>query len=189
MNLFIMDDNDNVVVNKIEVLLVPEFAALWEPVYNRASYDRNGYNRIKANRAFKYIYLYMDWESPFKNAPEQERKNDAIEASKLTEEELNDPKLIAALKRYEKMQVTPQARLLKSTYRLLDEMALYNELLDLQERKEDGTYVTNAKQAGDGMSNLPKILSSLESLELVVKRQKDANTKQVRGDVELGTFD
>jgi hypothetical protein len=49
--------------------------------------------------------------------------------------------------------------------------------------------VTNAKQAGDGMSNLPKILSSLESLELVVKRQKDANTKQVRGDVELGTFD
>jgi len=189
MDLFIMDSSENLVINKIEILLVPEFAALWEPMHNRASYDKNGYNRIKANKEFRYIFMALDWDSPYKNMNEQLRKNTAIEESGLTPEELNDPKLIAAAKKYELMQITPQARLLKSTYRLLDEMSLYNELLDLQERKEDGTYVTDAKKAGDGMANLPKILASLESLELVVKKQKEANGKQVRGDVETGTFD
>jgi len=189
MDFFILDENSNLILNKIEILLVPEFAALWEPSHNKAPNDRQGYNRLKAYREFKFLKLVVDWDSPYKTFTEQDRRNTSIEDCQMTSQELNDPKFIAAYKKYEKMQITPQVRLLKSSYRLLDEMSLYNETVDLTERKDDGSYVTDSKKAGSGLIDLSKILASLESLELVVKKQRDANAKQVRGDVPLGTFD
>ena len=189
MNLFILDDNYKVTINKIEILLVPEFAALWEPVRNKSDRDKNGYNRLRAYSEFKYIYLAYDWESPYKGFTEQDRKNSAIEETGLTPNELSDPKLISAIQKYQKIQVTPQMRLLESAYRAVDELTLFYNTVDLQERDEYNKHIVDSKKIVDSLGNLSKTVAGLESLELVVKRQKEANAKQVRGDVPLGTFD
>lgn len=189
MDFFILDDNDNLIVNKIDILLVPEFAALWEPSFNRGPGDPNGYKRFKATRIFKYIKMLLDWESPYKNFSEQDRRNTSIEESEMTPEEVNDPKVVAAAKKYEKMQITPQLRLLQSAYRALDELTLFYNTVDLQERGDDQRYIMDSKKIVDSLTNLSKAIAGLETLELVVKKQKEANARQIRGDVEPGLLD
>lgn len=189
MEFFILDDNDNLIVNKIDILLVPEFAALWEPSFNRGPNDRQGYQRLKAYRVFKYLKLLIDWESPYKNFSVQDRKNTSIEDCQMTPDELNDPRIIAAQTKYEKMQVTPQLRLLESAYRALDELTLFYNTVDLQERGDDARYIMDSKKIIDSLTNLSKAIAGLESLELVVKKQKEANAPQIRGDVQPGYFD
>ena len=189
MNLFILDDNSDVTLNKAELLLVPEFAALWVPARNKGPLDRNGYNRIKAHREFKYMYLAFDWESPYKTFTERDRISTAVEECEMSSEELNDPKLVAAVKKYVKMQVTPQMRLLESAYKAVDELTLFYNTVDLQERGDDNKHIMDSKKLGDSLANLSKTVASLESLELVVKKQKEANAPQIRGDVPLGLLD
>ena len=189
MNLFILDDNSEITINKIEILLVPEFAALWQPIRNKSARDKNGYLRLRAFNEFKYIYLAYDWESPYKTQNEQDRQLSALEETGLTPDDLKDTKLQDAIKKYQKMQVTPQMRLLESAYRAVDELTLFYNTVDLQERDEYNKHIVDSKKIVDSLGNLSKTVAGLESLELVVKRQKEANAKQVRGDVELGILD
>lgn len=189
MKLFILDDDSRLTVNKIEILLVPEFAALWEPVRNKSDRDKNGYSRLRAYNEFKYIYLMYDWESPYKTFNEQDRRNTVIEETGITEEGLKDVKFLAACRKYEKMQITPQLRLLEAAYRALDELTLFYNLVNLQERREDQSFVMDSKKVVDSLGNLSKLVAGLESLELIVKKQKEANAPQIRGDVEPGAFD
>jgi len=189
MNLFILDDNSKITINKAEVLLIPEFALLWEPVRNKSERDKNGYNRLRAFNEFKYIYLAYDWESPYKGFTDQDRKNTAVEETGLTPEELNDTKLISAIVKYQKIQVTPQMRLLDSAYRAVDELTFFYNTVDLQERDEYNKHIVDSKKILDSLGNLAKAVSGLETLELVVKKQKEANTRLVRGDVEPGYRD
>ena len=59
--LFVFNSADNVAeVNEPEVLLVREFAALWEPERNKCKEDPTGSKRLLAWREFKYIYLMLD---------------------------------------------------------------------------------------------------------------------------------
>ena len=189
MNLFILDDDLKLTINKVEILLVPEFAALWEPVRNKSARDKNGYNRYKAYNEFKFIYLNHDWESPYKNFNQRDKLNTAVEETGLKPEELNDPKLIAAIKKYEKMQVTAQMRLLQAAYKAVDELTLFYNMVDLQERGEDNKHIVDSKKIVDSLGNLSKTVAGLESLELIVKKQKDAKNESIRGDVEPGIFD
>lgn len=189
MEFFILDDNLNLVLNKAEILLVPEFAALWEPIRNRCERDPRGYNRLVAHNEFKYIKLMYDWDSPYKTFSEQDRKNTTIDETGLTPSELNDAKFLAACRKYQKMQETAQTRLLDSAYKAVDELTLFYNVVNLQERDDMNKYVMDSKKLVDSMIGLPKAMAGLEALELVVKKQKEANTQQYRGDVEPGAYD
>jgi hypothetical protein len=48
-------------LNEPEVLLIKEFAALWEVERNKCKEDPTGIERKRAFREFKYIWLMIDW--------------------------------------------------------------------------------------------------------------------------------
>jgi len=130
-----------------------------------------------------------DWESPYKNFSEKERRQIAIEDSLLTEKQLNDEVFIAACKKYQDMQDTPMVKLLKSSYRAIDEVRLFYEMVDLQERDGEGRPIFNSKQLLDSLAGLGKTIESVERLEEIVKKQKEVGGGKLRGDIEPGLFD
>ena len=72
--LFVFNSADNVAeVNEPEVLLVREFAALWEPERNKCKEDPTGKNRLRAFRELTYIHLMLSFKSPYSDYTEQER--------------------------------------------------------------------------------------------------------------------
>lgn len=188
MKIFIFE-NQKLTLNKEEILLVKEFAELWDTNRNKIEGDLRGYEKKRAFREFSFIYLMYDWESPYKNFSEIERRNTAIDDSSLTDKQLLDEKFLAACRKYVEMQDTHMMKLLKSAYRAIDEVRLFYETVDLQERDADGKPIFNAKQLLDSLGGLGKTIQSVETLEEVVKKQKEANTKVLRGDVEPGLFD
>lgn len=188
MKLFIFE-NRELQLNKDEVLLIREFAELWEVQRNKMPGDIRGGERRLAFREFTYIYLMYDWESPYKNFSDAERRTEAMYDAQLTEKQLEDEKLTKACKKYQDMQETHMSRLLRSAYRTIDELRLFYELVNLQERDDRGLPVYNAKQVLESLGSLGKVIGSVEQLEEVVRKQKEATGKALRGDVEPGMFD
>lgn len=188
MDIFSFEDG-KLALNKENILLVKEFSDLWETTRNRIEGDKSGYARNRAFREFTYMYLVYDWDSPYKNQSEQERHLSAIEDSQMTDKFLKDEKFIAACKKYQDMQDTPQVRMLKAVYKSCEELTLFYTTADLQERDMDGKHILSHKQLIDSIGNMGKLIESLERLEEVVRKQKEANAPKYRGDVEPGYYD
>jgi hypothetical protein len=53
-----------------EILLVREFAKLLEPSRNKCKADPKGLHGLRAFREFTYIWLAMDWRSPYSDYDE-----------------------------------------------------------------------------------------------------------------------
>jgi hypothetical protein len=66
MKFFLFNNATNeIVVNEPEVMLVKEFADLWEPARNKTKKDPKGEKRTRAFRELAYIWLMCDWASPY----------------------------------------------------------------------------------------------------------------------------
>ena len=61
-------------LNEPEILLIKEFEGLWEKGRNKCKEDPTGVRRLRAFREFKYIFLMLDWLSPYSQFDEQERQ-------------------------------------------------------------------------------------------------------------------
>ena len=65
MNIFIFDGTTNTLkINEYEILLVKEFADLWDESRNKCKEDKSGKNRLLAYKEFTYIFLALDFKSP-----------------------------------------------------------------------------------------------------------------------------
>jgi len=70
-NIFQYDDSVNrVELNMPEILLVKEFAELVKYDRNICKEDPKGLKCLKAFREFTYIWLALDWKSPYADFPE-----------------------------------------------------------------------------------------------------------------------
>jgi hypothetical protein len=66
MKFFLFNNATNeIIVNEPEILLVKEFAALWDKDRNKTSKDKKGTKRTRAFRELTYIWLMCDWSSPY----------------------------------------------------------------------------------------------------------------------------
>ena len=64
LDLFLYDNvTCNLKINEYEILLIKEFAALWDIERNKCKEDPKGTKRLRAWREFKYIWLFCDWKS------------------------------------------------------------------------------------------------------------------------------
>ena len=100
-NIFQYDN----VRNKIElalpeILLVKEFAELMKCDRNICEEDPKGSQGLRAYKEFSYIWLAIDWRSPYSDYAEQERHIEALRDSGITEEEFNNPEFRAACRKY-----------------------------------------------------------------------------------------
>jgi len=62
--------------------------------------DKTGKLKHRAFREFQYIWLAIDWNSIYKDYLEQDKHEEALKDSKLTEDEFNDPAFREACRKY-----------------------------------------------------------------------------------------
>ena len=191
IKFFAYDNTENnIIVNEPEILLIKEFADLWTDDRNKCKEDPTGKKRLKAFRELVYIYLAIDWGAPGSKDTPENRRQQALEASRLTEEELEDPVFLAACKKYQELQdssstIGPMIQMFRNK---LYEIKSFIESIDYNERTDSGTPVFKVKDTFDTMQQLSKVMTSLKQLEAEYKEEQD-EVSGLRGDTMPGAHD
>lgn len=190
MQLFIFDNNTNTLrIDDYSILLIKEFANLWEPNRNKCKEDKTGEKRLLAYKEFTYIYLVLDFKSPYFKSPIKDRQDAALIDSGLTEDNLKDETFIEAFNKYEELQnADPILTSIKVAYRTLYKYQVYLDNIDFTEVDVDGKPIHKAKDILASIGEISKMRTQLQELEQMHKTDLAAQSK-LRGDVELGVFD
>lgn len=171
LNVFDYDQSTGIVIlNSADLALIDEFRTLIKR------------NKERADREFTYIYLAIDWKSPYSNYSEQERHQAALNDAHITEEEWNDSSFRAACRKYRALQESNRyVRLLHSAELVTDKIIDYFQNLDLEERDEQtGKYVNKVSDIQKAMENAAKQIESLKMIESLVKKEMTEQS-QIRG--------
>lgn len=164
MNLNVFDYDQRtgtVILNSADLALIDEFRKLIKR------------DKERADREFTYIYLAIDWKSPYCNYSELERHEAALRDGHITEEEWNDPDFRAACRKYRSLQESNRyVRLLKSAELVTDKITDYFNNVDLEERDEQtGKYVNKVADIQKAMENAAKQIETLKQIESMVKKE------------------
>ena len=191
LKLFLYDnERAKVVLNEPDILLIKEFAALMDNERNKTKTDKKGEFKELAFKELKYIYLAIDWRSPYKEYTQQEKHEAALLDSGLTEEEFEDQTFRAACRKYIQLQETSiVGSLLQSQYNVIYKMKVYYDTIDLTTLKEDGTPVYKTKDILAEMASTAKALDGLKELEQMWKKEQELEASSIRGDLEPGFMD
>lgn len=182
-NIFQYDNMHNrVELNMPEILLVKEFAELVKCERNICKEDPKGIKGLRAFREFTYIWLALDWKSPYSDYPEQERHKEALNDSGITEEEFNNPEFRAACRKYRQLQESNRSiKMLQAAQNTVDNFIDYfNTVVDLSERDANGRPIFKTKDIISEISSLSKVHEELKILEGQVKKEM-METSSIRG--------
>ncbi len=173
-NIFQYDNVSNrIELNVPEILLVKEFADLMGCERNICKEDPKGVYGLRAFREFTYIWLALDWKSIYADYSEQERHQEALRDSGITEEEFNNPEFRAACRKYRKLQDSNRSiKILHAAQNAVDKFTDYFNNVDPEERDPlTGKPIYKVKDIMAEMSQLDKVLNELISLENSVKKE------------------
>lgn len=173
-NIFQYDNVRNKVeLNLSEILLVREFAELMKCERNICKEDPKGSYGLRAFKEFTYIWLALDWKSPYSDYAEQERHKEALNDSGITEEEFNNPEFRAACRKYRALQESTRSiKLLKAAQNTVDKFIDYFNNVDPEERDPlTGKPIFKVKDLIAEISNLSKVNDELNTLENMVKKE------------------
>lgn len=189
---FFKYDNENgfLSLNDESILLISEFRELMETERNRSFTDPTGLLKERAFKEFSYIYLYIDWESPYFKLPEQEKHTAALSDSQLSDAEFNDPVFRNACKKYEALQDSAiSIRLLKAAMASVETVIYYLTHVDVNERNDaDGKPIYKTKDLIAEIKGSKDLILAIKELEKQVKEDLEQQTG-LRGNVEAGFFD
>ena len=191
MKFFVYDNvTGEIMLDDESILLVREFAALYDENRNKTKEDKSGKKRSRAFKEFKYIYLFFDWKSPYFIYSEQERNTEARLDSGLTDSEFDDPLFRSACRKYQEMQDSSQdLKLLRAAMSAVDKQIFYLENVDLQERDDvTGKPIFKSKDLISEIKGCRDLISTLRELESQVKKGIEIDNS-LRGGVEAGFYD
>ena len=191
MKFFVYDHvNEDVVINEESILLINEFAALYDPKRNVTASDKSGKKRTRAFKEFKFLFLFFDWSSPYFQYSDQDKYNESLADSGLTAEEFEDPVFKEACRKYDEMQNSSlEIRLLKAAMTAVENQIYYLQHIDLQERDEvTGKPIFKSKDLIAEIKGSKDIITGLRDLELQVKKGEESENN-LRGGAEAGMFD
>ncbi len=173
-------------LNTPEILLIREFAALMDVKRNKCNEDPEGKYKLRAFREFTYIYLAIDWMSPYRDYYEQDRHQEALRDADITEEEFNNPEFRAACRKYRALQdETRSIKLLKAAQNVIDKFVDYFNNIDVEERDEQtGKPIYKTKDVMAEISSLHKVHEELVILESQVKKEISETSSIRAGAVE-----
>jgi hypothetical protein len=191
MKFFTMNVNTgSFELNDHDILLTSEFSKLWAQDRNKCPDDPTGIARLRAFREFKYIYLMLDWTSPYSKYDEPTRHQECLKDADITEEEWSDPDFRAACRKYRDIQDSSKVlKLIKAAQGVVEKITDYFEDIDLSERDpvtQKPIYKT--KDVMNELQNISSVVSELQELEELYKKEQQAESK-VRGDATPGFMD
>ena len=191
MKFFLFDNaNNEIVVNEPEIFLVKEFRDLWDAKRNKTKEDPKGLKRTRAFRELKYIWLMIDWASPYADYAEKERHEECLRDAEITDKEWTDPVFRAACRKYRELQESSRAlKLIKSAEDVVDKITDYFDTLDLTERDETtGRPIYKVKDVMQEMSTVSDVIEQLKALEVLYKKEQEQENG-LMGNVQIGAFD
>lgn len=190
MQIFIFDNSTNSLrIDDYNILLVKEFAKLWEPKRNICKEDKKGELRLRAYKEFTYIFLVLDFKSPYFKYLERDKHEAALADSGLEESDLKDQDFLAAYHKYQEIQEEdPILALIKTAYHTIYKMRIHLDNIDFTETDGDGKPIYKPKDVIADLTSISKIRSELQTLEELHKTSMEAESA-VRGGVELGMLD
>ena len=180
MNVFLYNNvSKQLELNEPEILLIKEFKDLFERDKTKS--------KTRAWAELSYIYLAIDWKSPYNQYTEQERHEEALNDSGLTEQQFNDPIFRAACRKYRALQDSNKSiKLLEAAKRAADQFIDYFEtIVDLNERDANGKPIFQAEKVMKEMSTLHKVHEELVTLEEQVKKELTEQSS-IRAGIEEG---
>ena len=164
-----------------DLVLIDEFKKLLEPSRNKCNEDPSGLEHIRADKEFTYIYLAIDWKSPYANYSNQEKHEAALKDAHITEEEWNNPEFRAACRKYVSLQDSNRyIRLLQAAQEVTDKIIDYFHNVDLQEQDEQGKYLVKVKDVQAAMKEAADQIETLKQIESLVKKEV-MEQSQIRG--------
>jgi len=189
MELFIVNENMQAEINKADVFLIKEFKALFETQRCKIVGDAKGITKLRAQKELAFIYLVYDWKTPYSEYSAKEKLEAALLDSGIERSWIEDPVLKAACQKYQDLQDSRILRLLQSAYKAVDELRLYFDTLNLQERDAmTQRPIFQTKNVLAEIASLGKTVEGLQQLEFMVMKEKEKATN-LRGDQQLGIFD
>ena len=192
MNIFVFDNAENRLrIEEDSILLIKEFAALWDINRNKCKEDKTGKLRLKAYKEFTYIYLVLDFKSPYFQYLEKDKHECALDDSGLTEEDIKDPLFLDAFHKYQEIQeADPILSLIKTAYKTLQKMQVFLDNIDFSMDVDmDGRPLYKPKDVIADIKSIADIRKQLKELEAAHKRDLAESGAKVRGDAELGYRD
>lgn len=179
--------NGNVELNLPEIILVEEFHELMKEERNICAEDKEGKFKLRAFREFTYIYLALDWQSPYSDFSEQERHHMALKDAHMTDEEFNNPEFRAACRKFKSIQESTRSiRLLHAAQDTVDKFIDYFHNIDPEERDlQTGKPIFKVKDIMAEISSLSKVQDELTTLESMVKKEM-AESSTLRGGYQDG---
>ena len=135
--------------------------------------DKEGKLGTQAFKEFTYIWLALDWLSPYADYAEQERHQEALKDAGLTQAEFDDPIFRAACRKYRALQEeTRSIKMLKSAQNTVDKFIDYFNNIDPEERDlQTGRPIFKVKDIMAEISSLSKVNDELKALEGQVKKE------------------
>lgn len=188
MNFFTFDANNNVlIIDDYTILLVKEFAALWDQNRNKCPEDKTGKQRLLAFKEFTFLFLMLDFKSPYFKYTEGDKYEAALADSGLTEKELKDPVFVEAYDKYVEIQESdPILTLIKTAQRTLYKTKVFLDNIDFNEDvDETGRPLYKPKDIIADIGSIAKMRIHLQELEEQYKTSL-SESSNVRGGVELG---
>lgn len=182
--------NGSLELDNESLILTKEFKDLLEVGRNKSPSDKSGKNKEKAFKEFVYIYLFLDWESPYFQIPEKEKHLAALEDSGLTELDLEDELFKAACRKYDELQNSSLSiRLLKGAMSAVETLIYYLTHVDVNERDPlTGKPIFKTKDLIAEIKGCKDVIAGIKDLEIQVKKELEQDTG-LRGNAEAGYFD
>ena len=187
MEIFIFDNATNTLrINEYSILLIKEFADLWDIERNKCKEDKSGKDRLLAFKEFTYIYLSLDYKSPYFAYLEQDRHYAALVDSGLESEHTKNPEFVAAYNKYKEIQESdPILSLIKTAHHTLYRTQVFLDSIDFTEIDEMGKPLYKPKGVIEDIASIAKMRNSLIELEEQHKKGLLSQSK-LRGDTEPG---
>ena len=179
MNVFTYDNGNNrLEINEPEILLIKEFKALFDRDKSK--------NKTRLWKELTYIYLAIDWKSLYNQYSEQERHQESLSDSGITEEEFNGPLFREACRKYKALQDSNKSiKMLRAAMNAADQFIDYfNDIVDLNERDINGKPIFTAEKVMKEVAMLNKVHEELIVLENRVKKELAEKSTLRAGAVE-----
>ena len=187
MNLFSYDETNNTLrIDEPTIFLVKEFAALLDDKRNKCPEDKTGKKHLKAFKELTYIFLMLDFKSPYFRYLEKDKHEAALADSGLNHADLKDPEFVNAFLKYQEIQDADEILLLiKTAQRTLYKTRVFLDNIDYSEVDDMGRPIYKPKDVMADIDSISKMRKNLLSLEEEHKSSL-GQTSNVRGGVELG---
>lgn len=187
MNFFNYDETNNTLrIDEPSIFLVKEFKALLNDARNKCPEDKTGKRHLRAFKEFTYIFLMLDFKSPYFRYLEKDKHDAALLDSELTSEDLKNPEFVNAFNKYQEIQEADEILLLiKTAQRTLYKTRVFLDNIDYSEVDDMGRPIYKPKDVMADIDSISKMRKNLLALEEEHKSSL-GQTSNVRGGVELG---